>query len=163
MGRLQEKLTAEIVTTRGLYQSLDTNQLALNRANAELRDHSENLEQRVQQRTVELEESKTAIEDLKKKVETALYSTMDSSVVNLMIEGRLRNEKRAMSVMFSDLVGFTSYSETTPPENVVAVLNRYLESGRRIFAWKDLQVWWDDDQRRLSGVAVEVQLRNPGR
>ena len=126
VGRLQEKLTGEIETTRGLYESLETNQQALNRANTELRDHSENLEQRVRRRTVELEESKSAIEDLKKKVETALYSTMDASVVNLMIEGRLRNEKRAMSVMFSDLVGFTAYSENTAPENVVSVLNRYL-------------------------------------
>ena len=126
VGRLQDKLRAEIDMTRDLHQSLQKNQESLNRANTELLDHSQNLEQRVQQRTMELEESKTAIEDLKKKVETALYSTMDSSVVNLMIEGRLRNEKRAMSVMFSDLVGFTSYSENTAPENVVAELNRYL-------------------------------------
>ena len=126
VGRLQDKLKGEIDTTRQLYESLETNQRSLNTANAGLRDYSENLEQRVQQRTMELEESKTAIEDLKKKVETALYSTMDSSVVNLMIEGRLRNEKRAMSVMFSDLVGFTTYSENTAPENVVADLNRYL-------------------------------------
>ena len=80
----------------------------------------------MQQRTVELEASKLAVEDLKAKVEAALYSTMDSSVVNLMIEGRLRNEKRAMSVMFADLVGFTTYSENTAPESVVADLNRYL-------------------------------------
>ena len=126
VGRLQEKLKGEIDTTTQLYRSLETSRESLNAANAELRGYSENLEQRVQQRTVELEESKSAIEELKKKVETALYTTMDSSVVNLMIEGRLRNEKRAMSVMFSDLVGFTTYSENTAPENVVADLNRYL-------------------------------------
>ncbi len=126
VGRLQEKLTGEIETTRKLYQSLETNQHLLNQANAELRDHTENLEQRVRQRTLELEESKTATEDLKKKVTAALYSTMDASVVSLMIEGRLRNEKRPVSVMFSDLVGFTAYSENTAPENVVADLNRYL-------------------------------------
>ena len=126
VGRLQEKLTGEIETTRQLYESLETNQQLLNRANAELRDHSENLEQRVQQRTVELEESKAATEEMKKKVEAALYTTMDTSVVNLMIGGRLRNEKRPLSVMFSDLVGFTTYSENTAPENVVADLNRYL-------------------------------------
>jgi adenylate cyclase len=126
VGRVQEKLKGEIDTTTGLYKSLEMNQESLNRANAELRDYSENLEARVQQRTTELEASKEAIEELKKKVETALYSTMDSSVVNLMIEGRLRSEKRAMSVMFTDLVGFTTYSETTAPENVVAEINRYL-------------------------------------
>lgn len=126
VGRLHDKLRGEVETTKGLYQSLEANQQSLNVANTQLKDYSENLEQRVQQRTVELEESKTAVEDLKKKVEAALYTTMDSSVVNLMIEGRLRNEKRAMSVMFSDLVGFTTYSENSAPETVVADLNRYL-------------------------------------
>ncbi len=126
VGRLQEKLKGEVAMTTQLYESLEANQESLNRANAELRDHSEHLEERVQQRTTELEASKLAIEELKKKVETALYSTMDSSVVNLMIEGRLRSEKRAMSVMFADLVGFTSYSESTAPENVVSQINRYL-------------------------------------
>jgi len=126
VGRVQEKLKGEIATTQGLYRSLETNQQSLNQANVELRGYSENLEERVRERTTELEASKVAIEELKKKVETALYSTMDSSVVNLMIEGRLRSEKRAMSVMFADLVGFTSYSETTAPENVVAEINRFL-------------------------------------
>ncbi|HYH40679.1 MAG TPA: HD domain-containing phosphohydrolase [Burkholderiales bacterium] len=126
VGRIQGKLKGEIETTTGLYQSLEMNQTSLNKANVELRGYSENLEARVQQRTMELEASKEAIEELKKKVEAALYSTMDSSVVNLMIEGRLRSEKRAMSVMFADLVGFTTYSESTPPENVVAEINRFL-------------------------------------
>lgn len=127
VGRLQEKLTREIDTTRQLNQSLEANQAELNTANNLLRDYNVNLEGRVKERTVELEESKSAIEGLKKKVESALYSTMDSSVVNLMIEGRLRSEKRPMSVLFSDLVGFTTYSERTAPETVVADLNRYLQ------------------------------------
>jgi HD-GYP domain-containing protein (c-di-GMP phosphodiesterase class II)/class 3 adenylate cyclase len=126
VGGSQEKLAVEIQTTRQLNQSLETNQVALNAANNTLRDYNLNLEQRVKERTVELEQSKTALEGLKKKVETALYSTMDSSVVSLMIEGRLRSEKRPMSIMFADLVGFTTYSESTAPETVVADLNRFL-------------------------------------
>ena len=51
---------------------------------------------------------------------------MDPAVVNLMIEGRLPNEKRQVSVLFSDLVGFTEYSEKLPPEVVISELNRYL-------------------------------------
>jgi putative nucleotidyltransferase with HDIG domain len=47
-------------------------------------------------------------------------------VVNLLIEGRLRNEKRNLSVMFTDLVGFTTYSEGMPPESVIRDLNRYI-------------------------------------
>jgi adenylate cyclase len=126
VGRLQDKLTGEIRTTRALNQSLEASQLALEDANEKLREYTQNLEQRVRERTFELEESKLAIEGLKKKVEAALYSTMDSSVVNLMIEGRLRSEKRPMSIMFADMVSFTEYSERTAPETVVADINRFL-------------------------------------
>ena len=98
----------------------------LNRAHASLKDYAENLEYKVTERTEELEKSKQSIEALKTKVEEALYSTMDSSVVKLIIEGRLRNEKRNISVLFSDLVGFTTHSEQNPPEIVVRDLNRYI-------------------------------------
>jgi class 3 adenylate cyclase len=63
---------------------------------------------------------------MKTKVEDTLYATMDASVANLIIEGRLRTEKRNVAVMFSDLSGFTTYSEERPPELVIRDLNRYL-------------------------------------
>ena len=63
---------------------------------------------------------------MKTKVEDTLYATMDASVANLIIEGRLRTEKRNVAVMFSDLSGFTGYSEERPPELVIRDLNRYL-------------------------------------
>jgi HD-GYP domain-containing protein (c-di-GMP phosphodiesterase class II) len=127
VGRLQENLKKEVSNALQLNGQLEQSQQELNETNIQLRDSNQNLEERVQERTLELQQSKTAVESLKSKVESALYSTMDSSVVNLMIEGRLRNEKRLMSVMFVDLVGFTSYSEDIQPENVVADLNRYLK------------------------------------
>jgi len=127
VGRLQENLKVEINNARQLNSQLEHSQQELNESNLQLRDSNQNLEARVQERTLELQQSKSAVESLKTKVENALYSTMDSAVVNLMIEGRLRNEKRMMSIMFVDLVGFTSYSENIQPENVVADLNRYLQ------------------------------------
>lgn len=39
---------------------------------------------------------------------------------------KLGGEKREMTVFFSDLRGFTSYSETIDPEELVLVLNQYL-------------------------------------
>jgi adenylate cyclase len=127
VGRIQENLKIEVAKAQQLNQRLVLSQEELNQSNQLLRDSNQNLEVRVQERTLELQQSKAAVESLKAKVESALYSTMDSAVVNLMIEGRLRNEKRQMSVMFVDLVGFTTYSESTEPENVVADLNRYLQ------------------------------------
>src|SRR4030095_7625468 len=99
---------------------------ALTTANQTLKDYGDNLETRVRDRTEELEESKRAVEAMKTKVEDTLYATMDSAVANLIIEGRLRTEKRNVAVMFSDLSGFTNYSEERPPELVIRDLNRYL-------------------------------------
>ena len=126
VGRLHEKLADEMAATRRLNEELQQQQVELEQANAALRDHTENLESRVRDRTEELEQSKRSIETMKAKVEDTLYSTMDSTVVKMIIEGRLRNEKRTMSLLFSDLVGFTAYSEETPPEVVIRDLNRYL-------------------------------------
>ncbi len=128
MGKLQENLKSEVANTLALNKQLESSRIELSKTNDQLRDSNQHLESRVEERTLELQESKSAVEDLKSRVEKALYSAMDSTVVNLMIEGRLRTEKRMMSVMFVDLAGFTSYSENIQPETVVADLNRYLQS-----------------------------------
>jgi adenylate cyclase len=143
VGNLQERLAQEIQATRLLNVDLQHQQAEVQQANLTLRESSENLVAlnrslqsqqdelakaniTLKERSEELELSKRSIESLKAKVEETLYSTMDASVVNLLIEGRLRNEKRNLSVMFSDLVGFTTYSEGMPPESVIRDLNRYI-------------------------------------
>ena len=126
VGRLQEKLTEEVRTTAALNTELRLREEDLTAANQTLKAYGEDLEIRVRERTEELEKSKRAVEDMKAKVEDTLYATMDASVANLLIEGRLRTEKRNVAVMFSDLSGFTSYSEERPPELVIRDLNRYL-------------------------------------
>jgi adenylate cyclase len=126
VGGLQEKLAEEIRTTGALNAELRQRQEELTAANRTLKDYGENLEARVRDRTEELEASKRAVEAMKTKVEDTLYATMDASVANLIIEGRLRTEKRNVAVMFSDLSGFTNYSEERPPELVIRDLNRYL-------------------------------------
>lgn len=143
VGQLQEKLTLEVATGKELNVNLQRQQEELRHANTALQEYSESLSTlnrnlQVQQdelssanatlteRTEELEQSKRSIESLKAKVEETLYATMDSSVVNLLIEGRLRNEKRTVSIMFTDLAGFSSYSEEKPPEVVIRELNRFI-------------------------------------
>jgi adenylate cyclase len=39
---------------------------------------------------------------------------------------RLGGERRIVTVLFSDIRGFTTFSETRPPDEVIDVLNRYL-------------------------------------
>ena len=100
VGQLTTRLKTEVEQVRDLNRSLEDSQARIEAADKELRDHAENLEQKVMERTESLEKSKHAVEDLKKKVEDALYSTMDASVVRLIIEKRLRTEKRRISIFF---------------------------------------------------------------
>lgn len=132
VGKLQERLSREVRTTRGLNLELTEQKAALDAANSSLVEYNDNLEQMVAQRTEELNKSRNAIENIKMKIEDTLYSTMDASVVKLIIEGRLRDEKRNISVMFTDLVSFTEYSERTSPELVIRDLNQYLKEMEEI-------------------------------
>lgn len=126
VGSQKENLERSLQQMRTLNSSLEQNQKDLNQANESLKAYSENLEAMVQGRTEELEASKAATQKLKEKVESALYSTIDSSVAKLIIEGRIRSDKRQISVMFADLVSFTTYSEERSPELVVRDVNNFL-------------------------------------
>ena len=41
---------------------------------------------------------------------------------------KLGGEPRDMSILFTDIAGFTTYSENNPPDEVVGLLNKYLDS-----------------------------------
>ncbi len=127
VGKLQERLRFEIQLTKDLNRELTEQKEELHAANDSLIDYNNNLERMVAERTEELQKSRNAIEHIKVKIEDTLYSTMDASVVKLIIEGRLRDEKRNISVMFTDLANFTEYSERTSPELVIRDLNLYLK------------------------------------
>ena len=75
-----------------------------------------------------LEELKRSrhMEVMKEKVEKALYATMDPVVAKLATEGKLRYEKREISIMFTDLTNFTAYSDSHPPDVVLQELNAFL-------------------------------------
>jgi adenylate cyclase len=133
VGSLHDSLKGKIDLANKLNQHLETGKKELSKAHSDLNKHTENLEITVKKRTKELEQSKQSVEHLKQKVEEALYTTMDATVAKLMIEGRLRNEKRSISVMFTDLVGFTTYSEDMSPEIVIRDLNRYFADMEPIF------------------------------
>jgi adenylate cyclase len=88
---------------------------------------------------------------------------------------RLGGEKREITVLFSDVKGFTTYSENHQPEEVVAILNEYLgEMTRIILNWEGILdkfigdaivVFWgapmkqDDHALRAVRCALEMQER----
>jgi adenylate cyclase len=73
----------------------------------------------------ELKRSRVA-EEMKEKVEKTLYATMDPVVAKLATEGKLRFEKREISIMFTDLTNFTTFSDKNSPDVVLEELNRFL-------------------------------------
>ena len=127
VGQQHEAIIKEVQTIKGLNEKLTSSLTDLNSANTKLQDYTTNLEKMVSERTASLLESKEAIESLKLKVEETLFKSMDRNVAKLVIDGRLRTEKRFVSVLFSDLVSFTEYSSKQNPEIVVQQLNKYLE------------------------------------
>ena len=86
----------------------------------------------------------------------------------------LKGEKRTVTMMITDLRGFTSLSERLAPERVVALLNRYLTTmvpiikqyqgtvheivGDAIFVLFGAPVWQEDDGQRAVACAVAMQL-----
>lgn len=126
IGTLSEKLKSELERSRQISQELEKEREKVSQTNKELSKYTNQLEERVSERTFELERSNKLIESLKGKVEKALFTVMDATVARMMVEGKLRNEKRRISILFSDLQDFVGYSENYPPETVVEQLNKYL-------------------------------------
>jgi adenylate cyclase len=76
-----------------------------------------------------------------KRIRAMFSSYVTERVVNELIKNpgmaKLGGERKEMTILFSDLRGFTSFSETHPPEEVVPILNEYLgEMTDIIFKWE---------------------------
>ncbi|CAA0090516.1 Adenylate cyclase 1 [Halioglobus japonicus] len=68
----------------------------------------------------------------KRQVRKAFSSYMAPALVDQLVGNpdglRLTGESREMSFLFSDIAGFTSFTESASPELLVSVLNEYLEA-----------------------------------
>lgn len=87
---------------------------------------------------------------------------------------QIGGEKRQITMMMTDLRGFTSLSERLAPERVVTILNRYLATmvkiikqyggtideyiGDAIFVLFGAPVWQEDHAQRAVACAVQMQL-----
>ena len=81
-----------------------------------------------------------AEEKQSRQIRAMFSSYVTERLVTEMIKNpemaRLGGEKRVVSILFSDVKGFTTYSENHTPEEVVAILNEYLgEMTRIILKW----------------------------
>ena len=68
----------------------------------------------------------------KKQLRNAFGTYVSSTVVNKIMEDpkslMLGGTKKVLSVLFSDIRGFTTYSENMDPQQVVSIINKYLSA-----------------------------------
>lgn len=103
---------------------------------------------------------------------------LTDEVVDSLLESpkglELGGERRKVSILMSDLRGFTSLSERLTPEQVIAILNRHLETmtdvimkyqgtidvfiGDGIVVLFGAPVWHKNDAQRAVACAVAMQL-----
>ncbi len=135
-------------------------QLALKRASEEIRRLADQLELR----------NRFIRETFGRYLSDEVVASLLDSPTGLQLGG----EKRKITMMMSDLRGFTSLSERLAPERVVPLLNRYLATmvtiikqyggtidefiGDAIFVLFGAPIWQEDDAQRAVACAVAMQL-----
>ncbi len=71
-------------------------------------------------------------EKKKRKLRSTFQRYVSPSIVNEIMKNpdrvKLGGERRALTVLFCDIKGFTSLAESHPPEEVVALLNEFMEA-----------------------------------
>lgn len=104
----------------------------------------------------------------RRKIRGAFNHYVSRHVVNEMLKSpeklKLGGDKKELSVLFSDIRGFTSISETMPPETLIQMLNEYLTSMTEIvFKYEGtLDKYMGDALMAIYGAPLE-QLDHPVR
>ncbi|BCS55471.1 CHASE2 domain-containing protein [Geobacter sp. SVR] len=94
-----------------------------------------------------------------RRIRAMFSSYVTQTIVNELIKNpdmaRLGGEKREVTVLFSDVRGFTTFSEKHSPEEVVAILNEYLG------AMTDVILKWEGTLDKFVGDAIVVFWNAP--
>ena len=148
--------------------SLLSGQIAISIKNAELVEH---LEEKVRERTAQLEVRTQLIEQtFGRYMSTEIAESLLKTPRGLSLSG----EKKIVTIMMSDLRGFSALCETLPPETIVKVLNNYLSEmttviqkhngtihefiGDAILAIFGAPLQRPDDAYRAVACALEMQI-----
>ncbi len=123
-------------------------------------------------------ESQKQLEVRNKFIRDTFGRYLSDDIVDSILESpegmKLGGEKRRITIMLTDLRGFTALSERLPAENVVSIINNYLEVmteiilkyqgtidefiGDSILAIFGAPILREDDARRAVACAVEMQM-----
>jgi adenylate cyclase len=143
-----------------------------------LDDQNKHLEERVEQRTSELNASNRDLEKANKFIRNTFGRYMSDEVVDTILdtpEGlQLGGERKEVTVLMSDLRGFTALSEKLESQELLTILNGYLEVmteiilkyhgtiieflGDGILALFGAPIVRDDDVQNAVACALEMQL-----
>lgn len=123
-------------------------------------------------------EAQAHLERANRLIRKTFGQYLSDDIVNAILESPegavLGGEKRFVTIMMTDLRGFTAISERLPAEDVVGIINIYLETmtdiilkhqgtidefiGDAIFVIFGAPVLRDNDAKRAVACAVEMQL-----
>lgn len=119
----------------------------LKEQSAQLAEWNETLEQRVEQQLIELERVGRLRRFLSPQLAELIVSSEDEKL--------LESHRREIAVVFCDLRGFTAFSETGEPEEVMGVLREYHSTmGTLIFRF-------DGTLERFTGDGLMVFFNDP--
>jgi class 3 adenylate cyclase len=165
---LENNLTAGAFTAQRIeLLTLLSTQIAISLDNALLYEH---LEDKVAERTAQLE---TRNQFIRQTFGRYLSDDVVRSLLETSAGTDLGGQKRRVTILMSDLRGFTSMSERLPPEKVVSIINNYLAAmtevilahrgtidefiGDAILAIFGAPTHADDDADRAVACALEMQ------
>ncbi len=96
-----------------------------------LRQMAKELEDRVRERTAELLDANADLDQRNRLIRQIFGRYLSNNVVANLLENpeglKLGGERRRITILTSDLRGFTTLSEQLQPEEVINILNFYLE------------------------------------
>jgi class 3 adenylate cyclase len=97
----------------------------LEKANARLENYNQELEQKVIERTRDIEESRKDLEIEKNKSDELLLNILPADVAEELKENGYYSAKRLdeISILFTDFVDFTKHAESMSPEDLVSDLD----------------------------------------
>ena len=143
-----------------------------------LRQTARELEGRVQERTVDLAQANDDLEKRNQLIRQVFGRYLSDDIVANLLESpeglKLGGDRRNITILTSDLRGFTALAERIPPEEVIHILNLYLEymadvinkyqgtidefMGDGILVLFGAPTARDDDAIRAIACACEMQL-----